>query len=333
MARVTAIVVGTGGFARSHIRSMLKQGRTTRMVGFVEVSDVQREEVRKLFADAGAACPPFHGSVRELVRAQGPADAALICTPHKYHAGNIIDCLKAGMDVLVEKPMVIDAAEARRVMRVRDRTGRLLSVAFPGSYSPGIHKARELIAAGEIGPVVSISAYVHQAWKRVTTGTWRQDLAISGGGFLFDTGSHMVNTVVDLAGVDVAELSAVQDKRGTPVEILSAISGRFKNGVVFTLCAAGDSVNCQSRVVVMGEQGVLVTGIWGECLQIIRLNKPEPEKVDVAPWLGVWERFLKVRAGKLPDPCPAEVGLRFARLMDLVKESVKTGRAAKAGRK
>jgi len=40
----------------------------------------------------------------------------------------------------------------------------------------------------------------------------------------------------------------------------------------------------------------------------------------------VWEQFLKVRAGKMENPCPAEVGLRFARLMDLIRKSNESGK-------
>jgi len=330
MSRVSAIVVGTGGFARGHIRRMCQQKRTTRLVGLVEPSEEQREATRKIFAEEKVACPPFYNAIAELVRKQGPAEAACICTPHNLHKRHILEALKAGMDVLVEKPMVLNAAEARAVIRARDRSGRLLSVAFPGSYSPCVHKAREMIAAGEIGTLVAISAYCHQRWKEGTRGKWRQDPAISGGGFLFDTGSHMVNTVVDLAGCGVRELAALLDPRGTPVEILSSVSGRFDNGAVFSLCAAGESINCQSSVVVIGSEGVLLTGIWGESLRIIRPNQPEPETVPTEPWKGVWERFLKVRAGRIPNPCPAEVGLRFATLMDLIRQSASSGNLVRA---
>ncbi len=41
---------------------------------------------------------------------------------------------------------------------------------------------------------------------------------------------------------------------------------------------------------------------------------------------GVWEEFLKVRSGKLKNPCPPEVGLRFARLMDMISASAASGK-------
>ena len=64
-------------------------------------------------------------------------------------------------------------------------------------------KTKALIPSGVIGRVTAISAFAHQQWKRGTVGSWRQDPEISGGGFLFDSGSHMINTEVDILGEDV----------------------------------------------------------------------------------------------------------------------------------
>jgi predicted dehydrogenase len=346
MPPTTAIVVGTGGMARHHIRTMLAQQRTTRIVGFVEVSETQREATRKLYADHHAqraqtqvsgfspqpslTCPPFYDSIKELVRRQGAPDAAFIVTPHKFHLENTRDCLAAGMDVLLEKPMVLNAAEARELIKIRDRTKRLLVVAFPGSLSPAVKKAKQLLRDGAIGRVTHVAAWVHQSWKRNTTGTWRQNPETSGGGFLFDTGSHMVNTVLDLIGEDAVEVAALLDHCGTPVEINSSVSGRFRGGAMFSLTGAGDSIQCISSIMVFGDAGVLETGNWGEKLNIKTLKKPEWHAVPYPKSQGVWEQFLKVRAGKIENPCPAEVGLRFAKFMDMVRESAKTKRAVRA---
>ena len=326
MTKVKSIVVGTGGFARYHIRAMMDMNRTTDIAGFVEPSEASRSATAALFSEKGLACPPFYMTVRELIAAQGSADAAVICSPHKFHFENAKDCLQGGMDVCIEKPMVMNAAEARRLIELRNKTKRLVMVAFPGSLSPAIWKAKELLAQGAIGQVNAISAYVHQSWKVGTVGTWRQVPEISGGGFLFDTGSHMVNTVVELLGADVACVTALLDNRKTPVEINSSVSGLSTNGVMFSLTGAGDSVQCCSQILVFGDRGVMKTGIWGECLLIKKAAQSEFKAVSYRKSRGPWEQFLRVRSGKMENPCPAEVGLRFAKLMDMVRQSAETGR-------
>ena len=151
MAKTTCILVGAGGMARWHIRSMLKQRRTTRIVGLVEPGGAPRTATAEVFAEHDLACPPFYDRIGELLKAQGPADAAFICSPHKYHLEHARTCLRADMDVLLEKPMVMNAAEARRLIRVRDETGRLVVVAFNGSLSPAIRKARRMIEGNALG--------------------------------------------------------------------------------------------------------------------------------------------------------------------------------------
>jgi predicted dehydrogenase len=326
MPKITAIVVGTGGMARWHIRTMLEMRRSTTLVGFVEPSESARDSTREIFAEHNLACPPFFDTIRELVKAQSNPDTAFICTPHKYHLENARDCLNAGIDVLLEKPMVMNVLEAKQLIRLRNKTGRLLMVAFPGSLSPAIWEAKKLIARGVLGRVTAISAFAHQNWQQATTGTWRQIPEISGGGFLFDTGSHMVNTVVDLIGEDIASVSAILDQRGTPVEIASAVGGVSRNGIFFSLTGAGDSMQCHSQVTVFGDKAVLKTGIWGENLSLKKHDQTDFVPVPYPVSRGPWEHFLKVRAGKMQNPCPPEIGLRFAKLMDAIRESARSGR-------
>lgn len=332
MASVKTIVVGAGGMARWHINCMLDMRRTTTIVGFVEPSDASREATRSLFDERDLPCPPFYNSIRELIKAQGAPDAALICTPHKFHFENARDCMQSGADVCLEKPMVMNVSEARRLIRLRDKTGRLVVVAFPGSLSPAVRKAKQLIARGAIGQVTAISAFAHQNWRAPTIGTWRQVPEISGGGFLFDTGSHMVNTVVDLLGENVAEVTALLDNRDAPVEINAAVSGRSKSGIMFCLSGAGDSIQASSQIIVCGDRGELQTGIWGERLLVKKVDQSEFKPVPYPKSRGPWEQFLAVRRGKMDNPCPPEVGLRFAKLMEMIRQSAEAGRTIKRGR-
>ena len=133
-------------------------------------------------------------------------------------------------------------------------------------------------------------------------------------------------TVVELLGEDVASVCALLDNRGTPVEIASSVSGVSSGGVLFSLTGAGDSINCTSEITVFGDRAVLKTGIWGESLSLRKADQNEFVPVKYAASSGPWEQFLRVRAGQLVNPCPPEVGLRFAKLMDMIRQSAATGR-------
>jgi predicted dehydrogenase len=224
--------------------------------------------------------------------------------------------------VLLEKPMVMNAAEAQSLIDVRDRTGRLLVVAFPGSLSPYLRTGVEMLRGGELGRLLSISATIWQNWGPNTANTWRQVPEIAGGGFLFDTGAHMLNTVVDLAGEEFVEVAAWLDDFGRPVETMGVIIGRLASGALVTLHGCGEAIpSCASDIRVFTEQSILRTGMWGEFLELQKSGEDKLQPVVLPPSLGVWEQFLRVRRGELANPCPPEVGLRMARLYDAIKAS------------
>jgi predicted dehydrogenase len=324
--QTSVVIVGTGEFGRHHAHCVLGTGDAARIAGFVEPGAKPREAMAQRFAEwtKGAPPPPFYDTIDDFLAAHnGSADCAVIATPHSLHAPQAIACMRAGMDVLPEKPMTLNAAEARRVIRARDETGRVLTVAFPASHSNALRKAKEIIASGEIGKVMSISATLFQPWLKNNAGTWRQIPEISGGGLLFDTGAHVLNIMFEITGSDVAELCVAQSNRGTPVDVSSAIAGRFKNNIFFTFCAEGSAPCSASRVMVACTGGVLVLGFWGDSLRIVKAGTWEKEEsIEYPPNTSVFEQFLRVRAGTLANPSPAEAGLRVAKFMDRVRKAV-----------
>jgi predicted dehydrogenase len=324
---IRTVMIGCGGMARHHIRNMLKQQETTQIAAVCEPSSVAYEEAAALFEEAGLTPPPNQPDLQKLLAGSaGELDAAFIITPHVYHHDQTLACLEAGIDVLLEKPMVMNAAEAESLIAAQNKTGRLLVVAFPGSLSPNIRTAVEMLRTGKVGPILTVSGVVWQSWGQGTVGTWRQKPEIAGGGFLFDTGAHLLNTVADLVGEDFAEVSAWLDNQGRPVETLGVVIGKLRSGALVTFHACGEAIpSCASDVRVFCRDAILYTGVWGEKLQIQKRGDEPPIDVPVPASLGVWEQFLAVRAGDIPNPCPPEVGLRMARLWDAIKASAAQG--------
>jgi len=309
--------------AQYHIRQMLQQRDTTEIVVVSEPSLAAYTVAGKLFSEIGIDPPPNEPDLDKLLEVYSDQlDAAFIITPHAFHHNQTIACMKAGLDVLLEKPMVMNAREANSLIEIRDSTGRLLVVAFPGSLSPQIRTAVRLAQSGELGKLQSISATVWQNWGALSAGTWRQTPELSGGGFLFDTGAHMLNTVVDLAGQDFTEVSAWLDDCGRPVETMGVVIGRLVSGALVTLHASGESIpTCASDIRAFYSNAILHTGIWGERLQIQRFGRKRLQTLRLPASLGVWEQFLDVRYGMIQNPCPPEVGLRMARLYDAIRAS------------
>ncbi|HEX2755990.1 MAG TPA: Gfo/Idh/MocA family oxidoreductase [Candidatus Limnocylindrales bacterium] len=314
--------IGAGVMARSHLADMLARDDTT-VAAVCEPSPAAYAQVVELFDRHGRAAPANEPDWQRFVATfADQLDAVFILTPHAFHFAQATACLEAGLDVLLEKPMVLTADEADALIATRDRTGRLLVVAFQGSLSPQVREASRLLRSGELGSILNISATAWQNWSTITTGTWRQEPVLSGGGFLFDTGAHMLNTVADLAGEDFAEVAAWLEDDGRPVDIRATVMGRLVSGALVTMNACGSAIpSCHSEIRVFTSGAILKTGIWGETLEIQRLGASGLRKVRAVAGIHVWEQFLNVRSGRIPNPSPPEVGLRMARLWDAIRAS------------
>jgi len=324
---IRAAMVGCGGMAQYHLQNILCQQNTTKIVALCDPNPAALGQSREKFREAGLAAPPTWASLeRMLAEMSGQLDAVFIITPHAFHRDQAIACMEAGLDVLLEKPMAMNATEAQQLIEARNRTGRLLVVAFQGSLSPEIRTAVTMLRAGQLGQILNIHAVAWQGWREMTVGTWRQNLLLSGGGFMFDTGAHLLNTVADLAGEPFVEVAAWFDRRDTPVDILAAAIGRLKSGALVTLNGCGDTIDtCESDIRVFCTGGVLQTGMWGGFLRVQRPGRKRMYRVKCSPSLGSWQQFVAVRSGQMANPCPPEIGLRMIQLWDALRESAGQG--------
>ncbi|MGD8585291.1 MAG: Gfo/Idh/MocA family oxidoreductase [Chloroflexota bacterium] len=323
VGQTRATLIGCGQMARIHLGNILQPGASTVFPVLCEPDLHQYQATALLFQDAGRPIPPNEPDLARLLDEYGDRlDAAFIITPHACHHDQTAACLEAGLDVLLEKPMTMSTAEAQSLIEARDRTGRLLVVAFNGSLSPRIRRAKAMIQSGELGQIRSISATVWQNWRELTEGTWRQMPELAGGGFLFDTGAHMLNTVADLAGEDIVQVAAWLENRGAPVDIDAVVMARLASGALITLHASGNtSPSCASEILLFGSQAIVRTGVWGERLDVQRHGEREFEPVEVPEGTSVWDQFLAIRAGQLENIMPPEVGLRMNRLWDAIQVS------------
>ena len=306
-ARTRVGFIGAGVMARHHLEEIL-EGGVTDVVAICEPAPAAYAAAAQLFDQHGLPPPPNEPDWDALRRdVPGPARRGL----HHHAARPALrpgdaPVSKPGFDVLLEKPMVMTADEARALIETRDRTGRLLVVAFQGSLSPQVREASRMLRSGELGPILSISAVVWQDWATLTEGTWRQQPALSGGGFLFDTGAHMLNTVSDLAGEDFADVAAWLEDDGRPVDIRAVVMGRLASGALVTMNAVGSAIpSCHSDIRVFTSKAILRTGIWGETLELQRAGRRGFARSARSAGMRIWDQFLNVRAGHDREPKPA----------------------------
>ncbi|MBG0786735.1 MAG: Gfo/Idh/MocA family oxidoreductase [Anaerolineaceae bacterium] len=322
--KIRAGIIGCGKISHFHIHNIFKNNQTE-VVGLCDPYQPSIDKLAEAFVAAGKPVPPSEPDYQKFLKSFD-MDVVLIATPHAMHYEHTLAALEAGLDVLLEKPMVVNTRQALDLMAARDRTGGTLVVSFQGSLSPLIRMASASIKERRYGELLSVSATVWQNWGPNTAGTWRQTPLQSGGGFIFDTGAHMLNTVADLVNQDFVEVAAWMDNHGRDVETMSVAVAKLESGAFVTLHGCGETIPvCDSTIKVFCDDAILTTGAWGRTLTIQQAGEPEPKVIPFPPASSVWDTFLNVRAGKIVNPSPPEVGLRMIRLYDAIRLSAQNG--------
>jgi predicted dehydrogenase len=120
-------------------------------VGVCDLNPLRAEASRKAM---GVSCPTFT-RLDEMLDTAKP-DLLAVTTVDATHADCIVKALERGVDVITEKPMVIDEAQCKAVLDAEKRTGRKIAVTFNYRYAPKHQKIKEVLLAGEIGQVTSV---------------------------------------------------------------------------------------------------------------------------------------------------------------------------------
>lgn len=177
-----------------------------------------------------------HGAKRAYDRvedllADPEIDAVYIATPPHLHCEQTLLAAQAGRHVLVEKPMALNGEECDRMIAACQCAGVLLHVAYYRRFYPKFLAARRRIDEGALGQAV-LGARLLMC-SAASTGGWRVDPAVSGGGHFVDVGSHRLDMLIALLG-DVAEVTGCAENRvGTHrAENDVALALRMESGVV-----------------------------------------------------------------------------------------------------
>jgi predicted dehydrogenase len=163
--------------------------------------DVELAAVVEKYSDKSAGLAKIfniqhrYETVEELLEA-GDVDALVIGTPNFLHAPQAIAALKAGVHVLVEKPMAMNAREAGQMCEAAERTGATLMVAHCWRFDPDVLWLKG--QSSKLGKVIRTKGYgVHTHWG---PGGWFTKKELAGGGALADMGIHALDTARFLLG-------------------------------------------------------------------------------------------------------------------------------------
>jgi predicted dehydrogenase len=244
-------ILGTGGIARQFTRDLLVTGHAVSAVG----SRVQ-EGAERFAATFGLAAA--HPSYLALV-ADPTVDLVYVATPHPFHYPHALLALEAGKHVLVEKPFTLNAGQARRLVAEAAGRGLLALEAMWTRWLPHMTRLREVIAAGTLGDVRSMSADHTQ--RLSDDPAHRLNALELGGGALLDLGVYPVSFASQLFGApQTVEATATFRETGADAQVATVFG--YAGGQIATSYSASTTRGPNVAVVVGTEGRVEIDSVW-----------------------------------------------------------------------
>lgn len=331
MSKVRIAILGCGGYSGRHAMR-LSERDDVEIVGLCDVS----EEITRGYLERNLSgyepAPAQFTDAAEMYRAVEP-DAVFICTPHTMHFEHASQALDAGLHVFLEKPMVTAAEDAYALEEKVKQTHKILVVGYNTPCTPEFQYIRESIREQRFGKLEMVVGHVSQNWKRATIGKWRQDPALSGGGQAYDTGAHLLNSLVWSVEDDIAEVYAFIDNHGTPVDINSSINARFESGVFASIVISGNCPVFESHMSFIFDNGKINTsGQAGHWIEVYQGNN----RLKYPPIAGEVQypddNFIDAILGRAEPATSVYNGIVQSELMDAIYESARTGAPARPKR-
>ena len=213
---------------------------------------------------------PGHGI--DMLLKRDDVEAVIISLPTLVQPGLALKALAAGKHVLMEKPMAKDVEASEALIAEYEAMykpkGLILSVAEQFRYDAGHEKARQIVASGVIGNLVSVHARI---WQRIVPGNkwyeteWRKKPQYQGG-FLLDGGVHFVAFIRYVSSDEIVETASFAKQTLEYLPPLDTVQAalKFRSGALGTLSMSFASAKDEYSYIFIGSEGSLTaTGEGG----------------------------------------------------------------------
>jgi predicted dehydrogenase len=205
-ARRRYAIVGTGDRASGMWGRALTE-RYADVLEFVGLCDINPKRVAAAKEMIGVSCPTFT-NFDEMCEKAKP-ELIMVTTVDAFHSHYVVKALDRGIDVMTEKPMVIDEKQCQAVLDAEKRNNRKIIVTFNYRYAPKHQKIKEVLMSGEIGRVLSVdfSWYLDVFHGADYFRRWHR-LKAKGGSLWVHKASHHFDLINWWLGADPVEVSA-----------------------------------------------------------------------------------------------------------------------------
>ena len=271
-------VIGTGGIASAFVHDLSLLPDTV-----VSAVGSRRRDTAELFA-ARHGIEHAEPAYDRLV-ARADVDVVYVATPHPAHHDAALMAIEAGKAVLVEKPFTMSAAEAGSLVSAARSRGTFLMEAMWTRFLPHMVRLRELLAAGALGEVRSLTAE-HGQWF-VRDAAHRIFAPALGGGALLDLGIYPVSFASMVLGTPT-RVTAVSEPAFTGVDATTSVVLQHAGGALATVTATLEAATTNAASVAGTEARVEIDPVWygqttmrlvGRDRTVLETVTPPPETV------------------------------------------------------
>jgi len=319
MRKVRWGVLGAAKIALQKVIPAMQKGTLS------EVTGIASRDRAKAEAAAGPLdIPKVYGSYEEML-ADPEIEAVYNPLPNHLHVPWTIKAAEAGKHVLCEKPIALNAAEARELLAVRDRTGVVIGEAFMVQTHPQWIRIVELVRSGRIGELRSVVG--SYGYTNVDPANVR-NIAAYGGGGLMDIGCYPIKTSRMVFGAEPVRVSATMVRDPNfGVDILTSVILEYPTGQCIFTCSTQIAPNQSMRF--FGTKGVISPEIpFNAVPDAVARIVIDNEVEEIAPcdqYTLQGDAFSRaIREGSAP-PVPVEDAIRNMAVIDAVFRAAASG--------
>jgi predicted dehydrogenase len=243
---------GQGSFiGRVHVTAAILDNRAELVAGALSADAAK---AKASAPDYDIAPERAYGSYQEMAAAESKRpvseriDFVSIATPNNTHFDIARTFAQAGFNVMCDKPMTFDLAQAEELAQLVKKTGIVFGVTHNYTGNPLVRQAREMVQAGELGEIQAIRASYLQGWLRTRLekqnqkqAGWRTDPKRSGAAGCFgDIGTHAYNLSRFVTGLLPDQVSCIlkTNEAGRELDDYGVAAIRFQNGALGTVTAS-----------------------------------------------------------------------------------------------
>jgi len=248
-------------------------------------------------------------------------DAVYVASPVYLHAPQTIACLRAGKQVLCEKPTAMNYAEAQSMVGAAHSNRRLFAVAYYRRLFPKLLRAKQLIAEGAIGQPVEAESNCH-SWLSADgpdrVRNWMLDPAMAGGGPLYDIACHRIDAMNFLFGEPSRATGFLSNAvHPLAVEDSATVLIQYPGGIHATVDARWNSRVKRDQFRVVGTDGEMnLDPLSGPILRVGRAEESLPTHPNVH--FPCIENFVAAILDGAPLACPGDEAIWTDRVTEVL---------------